>query len=322
MPHTRMRTPSISSVSPSTTRTGADIGGSCRDSGQQPDRKKRGTPHRGHPEDRPSSRPPRSGWRAAPLAAGNPLRGKASGDEALVWRGLPDIGRSRCGSLSLDLREQPGLHCGGGAFSFRTVMREAARLQDDRTQLGDAAAPMIVEMHERKPRARHRILQDRDRRRRRQAMLAAQMQKSADEAVAAVAVIVTAARPAPVIGEKREHQVEQLYGLAGFGFQAWGWSLRVRDYGLSVAPAAAARTAALLRQTDRFDQRRIVVPDIADPRAHGPAHHAVGRVGGQQRLQFRYVRRFLAEPGRPRLRLQHHGASGYAAGRTIRSAPW
>ncbi len=38
----------------------------------------------------------------------------------------------------------------------------------------------------------HRVLQERDRRCRRQAMLAAQMQKSADKAVAAVSVIITA----------------------------------------------------------------------------------------------------------------------------------
>jgi hypothetical protein len=54
----------------------------------------------------------------------------------------------------------------------------------------------------------HRILQERDRRPCREAMLAAQMQKSADKAMAAVAVIITAAGPVPVVREKLEHQIE------------------------------------------------------------------------------------------------------------------
>jgi hypothetical protein len=42
----------------------------------------------------------------------------------------------------------------------------------------------------------------------------------------------------------------------------------------------------------------IVVPDIADGRAHRPADHAVGRVGGEQRLHMRLFGRVLAEPFR------------------------
>ena len=42
--------------------------------------------------------------------------------------------------------------------------------------------------------------QERDRQCRRQAMLAAQMQKRADKAVAAVSIIITAARPVAVVG--------------------------------------------------------------------------------------------------------------------------
>jgi hypothetical protein len=63
-------------------------------------------------------------------------------------------------------------------------------------------------MHKRKTGTGHRILQERDRRRPRQAMLAAQMEKSADEALAAVSVIITAARPVTVVGKMIEHQVE------------------------------------------------------------------------------------------------------------------
>jgi hypothetical protein len=45
-------------------------------------------------------------------------------------------------------------------------------------------------------------------------MLAAQMQNSADKAVAAVSVIITAARPVAVVGKILEHQVEQLHPCA------------------------------------------------------------------------------------------------------------
>jgi hypothetical protein len=41
-----------------------------------------------------------------------------------------------------------------------------------------------------------------------------------------------------------------------------------------------------------------VIPDIADARAHRPAHHVIGRIGGQKRLELRLVRRFFAQPRR------------------------
>ena len=47
----------------------------------------------------------------------------------------------------------------------------------------------------------------------------AQMQKSTDEAVAAVSVIVAAACPVAVIGKMFEHQVEQLHRLGDLGFR-------------------------------------------------------------------------------------------------------
>ena len=56
---------------------------------------------------------------------------------------------------------------------------------------------------------------------RRQAMLAAQMQKSADKAMAAVSVVITAARPMAVVGKMLEHQVEQLHRLRDLGFRHW-----------------------------------------------------------------------------------------------------
>ena len=96
------------------------------------------------------------------------------------------------------------------------IFGKAASLEDYRAQLGDAAATRVVEVHKRKAGPRHRILQERDRRRRRQAMLAAQMQKSADNTVASVPVIVTATRPVAVVGKMLEHQVEQLHHLCDF----------------------------------------------------------------------------------------------------------
>jgi hypothetical protein len=76
-------------------------------------------------------------------------------------------------------------------------------------------------VYERKAGPGHRILQQRDRWRPRQAMLAAQMQKSADKALAAVSVIITAAGPVAVIGKMLKHQVEQLHRLCDFRFRHW-----------------------------------------------------------------------------------------------------
>jgi hypothetical protein len=61
------------------------------------------------------------------------------------------------------------------------IVGEAAGLEDYRTQLDDAAATVVIEVHKRKAGPGHRILQERDRRCPRQVMLAAQMQKSADQ---------------------------------------------------------------------------------------------------------------------------------------------
>src|SRR5436190_17898474 len=52
-------------------------------------------------------------------------------------------------------------------------------------------------------------------------MLAAQMQKSADKAMAAVSVVITAARPVAVVGKMLEHQIEQLHRLRDLGFRHW-----------------------------------------------------------------------------------------------------
>ena len=104
------------------------------------------------------------------------LGGEAVGDERL--------GRGR-GSFFLDLGEQPGLDLGSRALSFRMIMSKTAGFQGYGAQLGDAAATRVVEVDKRKAGAGHRILQERDHRFCRKAILAAQMEKSADKAVAA-----------------------------------------------------------------------------------------------------------------------------------------
>ena len=75
-------------------------------------------------------------------------------------------------------------------------------------------------------------------------MLAAQMQKSADKALAAVSVIITAAGPVAVAGKMLKHQVEQLHRLCDFRFRHWfersrGGNVR------TVARTAAIRSAVL-----------------------------------------------------------------------------
>src|SRR6516162_2486490 len=101
------------------------------------------------------------------------------------------------------------------------IMSKTAGLEDYRAQFGDAAATSVVEVDKRKAGPRHRILQQPDRRCRGQAMHAAQMQKSADKAVAAVSVIIRAARPVAVVGKKLEHEIEQLHRFCDFRFGHW-----------------------------------------------------------------------------------------------------
>ena len=126
--------------------------------------------------------------------------------------------RRRRGSFFLYLSEKAGFNRGRRPLSLRIIMGKAASLENYGSQLDDAAATSVVEMHKRKARSGYRILQDHDRRCRRQAMLAAQIQESTDKAVAAVSVIITSARPASVVGKKREHEIKQLHRLCDFSF--------------------------------------------------------------------------------------------------------
>jgi hypothetical protein len=77
------------------------------------------------------------------------LGGEAVGSEPLVRDGVRDIRRRR-GSFFLDLGEQPGLGRGGRPLSLRIVIGEVAGLENDRAQLGNAAAAPVVEMNKRK----------------------------------------------------------------------------------------------------------------------------------------------------------------------------
>ena len=146
---------------------------------------------------------------------GRSLGGEAFGGDRLVRHRLFDVSCRR-GSSFLDLIKQPGLGRRRSPLSFRIVMGEAAGFEDNGAQLGGAAATLVVEVDKRKAGPGHRILQQRDRRCRRQAMLTAQVQESANKAVAAVSVVITAARPVAVVGERLEHEIEQLRRFGDF----------------------------------------------------------------------------------------------------------
>ena len=213
------------------------------------------------------------------------LGGEAFGCECLVRRRLPGIRRRR-GSFFLDLGEQPGLHRGGCPLSLRIVMGEAAGLEDYGTQLGGAAAVSVVEVHKRQAGPGHRILQERGRRCRRQAMHAAQMQKSADKAMAAISVIVTAACPVAVVGKKLEHEIEQLHGFCDFRLGHWFDRFRSGGDELSLSPGGAIRIGARSRQNDRLDQTQVVVIDVAAARLRERHRQHAPWVSGGPELFF------------------------------------
>jgi hypothetical protein len=95
-------------------------------------------------------------------------------------------------------------------------------------------------MNKRKAGAGHGVLQERDRRWCRQAMLAAQMEKSADKAMAAVSVIVAAASPVAVVGKKLEHEIEAAPPLR-FPFWASVSWFPIRGGGRSLGLLAAVK---------------------------------------------------------------------------------
>ena len=74
--------------------------------------------------------------------------------------------------------------------------------------------------------------------------------------------------------------------------------------GIDLSAPDPGNELTVSRQMNRLDQIRIVVLDVPDARAHRPADHVVGRVGGEKCLQIRHVGRLLTQPVRPRLGLQ------------------
>lgn len=183
---------------------------------------------------------------------------------------MPQIRRR--GSFFLNLGDQPGLDRCGSPLSLRICIGKTAGLEDDGAQFGDAAATCIVEVHKRKPRPGHRILKERDHRCRRQAMFAAQMQKSADKAVAPISIIVIAARPMVLVGKELEHEIEQPHGFCDFCFGHWVDRFRSRDNELSISSAGAIPHPRSLIENDRLEQRGIVVLDVADAAAGADDH--------------------------------------------------
>jgi hypothetical protein len=104
---------------------------------------------------------------------------------------------------------------------------------------------------------RHRILQERDRGCCRQAMLAAQMQKSADKAVATVSVIVRAAGPVAVVGKNSSIRSSN---CTAFAISASGIGLIAPDPGDELGVSQAEiHIVANPRQTNRLDQLAIRV---------------------------------------------------------------
>ncbi len=71
-------------------------------------------------------------------------------------------------------------------------------------------------------------------------------------------------------------------------------------------PLRADRHPRLPRTSDRLDQARVIVLDVADPRGDGPGDHFLGRIRCEQVLELIRVRRLLTEPHRPFVRVQDH----------------
>ena len=51
--------------------------------------------------------------------------------------------------------------------------------------------------------------------------------------------------------------------------------------------------------SDRFDEARIVVLHVTDPRAHWPAGYLLRRERRQERFEHRFIRRLLSAPEGP-----------------------
>jgi len=110
------------------------------------------------------------------------------------------------------------------------------------------------------------------------------MQNGADKAMAAVSVVITAARPVAIVGKKLEHEIEQLHRFCDFRFghrfaclrsgsQTHGITGRPNPHRARV-PARFSGCGAPNRQGDRkfesgFLQRRV----NCEPDFRGASHH-------------------------------------------------
>jgi hypothetical protein len=81
------------------------------------------------------------------------------------------------------------------------------------------------------------------------------MQKSADKAMAAVSVVITAARPVAVVGKMLEHQIEQLHRLRDLSFRHWFERSRSWQRTHRITPTPHPQRH-LLRQINRLHQNR------------------------------------------------------------------
>lgn len=96
-------------------------------------------------------------------------------------------GRLR-GALLLPFRQQPALDRRGRPFSVRLAQREGVGLEDDRAQLGEVPAAVVVEVHKPERPPGQGLLQIIQRRRACEAVLAMQIVDSADQAMPTAAI--------------------------------------------------------------------------------------------------------------------------------------
>jgi hypothetical protein len=83
--------------------------------------------------------------------------------------------------------------------------------------LGGAAALLVIEGYKAELALRERRLEQREDRCLRETMLRAEMKNRADEATPAAFVLILALHPMVIVGKKIEQEIQELYGLAGFG---------------------------------------------------------------------------------------------------------
>jgi hypothetical protein len=104
---------------------------------------------------------------------------------------------------------------------FCFAKREGAGLDDDRLQLGSAAAMTVIEVYEPTPPWRQRLLKVEQRFPARDTMFPAQMVDRANQAVPTMAVMIPAACPVCAVREKLQQQIEELHRVPSFCLGHW-----------------------------------------------------------------------------------------------------